>query len=516
MIQGFDPRTGEPVGEPVAETTDAEVDAAVAAAVAAAPAWGAFPRRAEALEAVADALDARVGELAAIADTETALGGERLTGEVARTTGQLRLFAAVLRDGGYTDVAVTPAQGVVPDLRRIDRPVGPVAVFAASNFPFAFSVAGGDTASALAAGCPVVVKAHEGHPVTSDVTAEIVAGALASAGAPAGTFALIHGVQAGLRLLRHPLIAAAGFTGSTAGGLALAKIAAERPVPIPFYGELGSVNPSVVLPGAAFSRPAAIATGYTGSLTLGTGQFCTNPGLLFVPEDVGLLSAIGEAVGASSGGAMLTGRIFAGFTEAVEEAEEHPGVTELAAGQPGPGPWGATPRVFQLTLKEFADDIAVLSRERFGPAGLVITYPVGRGPAAGPGRAGRQPRRHGARRHRIPGRPGPGPPGGRGARAHRGPGRLQRLADRRRGGGRAAPRRPLAGHHGAGLHLGRHGRDPPLARPRRLPGLPARAAAPRPPLAVSPCGPPWPSPRRGPCRAGGAGSRRGSCAWPGR
>ena len=375
MIQGFDPRTGEPVGEPVAETTDTEVDAAVAAAVTAAPAWGAFPRRAEALEAVADALDARVGELAAIADTETALGGERLTGEVARTTGQLRLFAAVLRDGGYADVAVTPAQGVVPDLRRIDRPVGPVAVFAASNFPFAFSVAGGDTASALAAGCPVVVKAHEGHPVTSDLTAEIVATALASAGAPAGTFGLIHGVQAGLRLLRHPAIAAAGFTGSTGGGLALAKIAAERPVPIPFYGELGSVNPSVVLPGAAFSRPAAIATGYTGSLTLGTGQFCTNPGLLFVPEDVGLLSAIGEAVGASAGGAMLTGRIFAGFEDAVEEAEEHPGVTELAAGQPGPGPWGATPRVFQLTLKEFADDIAVLSRERFGPAGLVITYP---------------------------------------------------------------------------------------------------------------------------------------------
>src|SRR5438046_8107677 len=136
MIQGFDPRTGEPVGEPVPETTDAEVDAAVAAAVAAAPAWGAFPARSEALEAVADALDAHVGELAAIADTETALGGERLTGEVARTTGQLRLFAAVVRDGGYTDVAVTPAQGVVPDLRRIDRPVGPVAVFAASNFPF--------------------------------------------------------------------------------------------------------------------------------------------------------------------------------------------------------------------------------------------------------------------------------------------------------------------------------------------------------------------------------------------
>ncbi len=378
MIQGFDPRTGEAVGEPVADTSDAEVDAIVSAAVAAFGAWGsdaAAAGRADALEAVADALDARAGELAAIADTETGLGGERLTGEVARTSGQLRMFAAVLRDGGYTDAVITPAQGVTPDLRRLNRPVGPVAVFAASNFPFAFSVVGGDTASALAAGCPVVVKAHEGHPVTSDLTAEIVTGALASAGAPAGTFGLVHGVQAGLTLLRHPAIRAAGFTGSTPGGLALAKIAAERPVPIPFFGELGSVNPSVVLPGAAFSRPAAIATGYVGSLTLGAGQFCTNPGLLFVPEDVGLLTAIGETAAAAAGGPMLTGRIFGNFEEAVEEAVSHPGVTELASGQPGHGPWGATPRVFQISLKEFAADLAALSRERFGPAGLVITYP---------------------------------------------------------------------------------------------------------------------------------------------
>jgi NADP-dependent aldehyde dehydrogenase len=388
MIQAFDPRTAEPVGEPVAETSDAEVDAIVAAAAAAFPAWSAPGRRAEALEAVADALDARAGELAVIADTETALGGERLAGEVARATGQLRLFAAVLRDGGgasggrppgsalpaYLDVVLTPAAGPAPELRRINRPVGPVAVFAASNFPFAFSVAGGDTASALAAGCPVVVKAHEGHPVTSDLTAEIIAGALAAAGAPAGTFALVHGVQAGLRLLRHPAVAAAGFTGSTAGGLALARVCAERPVPIPFFGELGSVNPCVVLPGAAFARPAGIATGYVASLTLGTGQFCTNPGLLFIPEDVGLLTAIAEAASGSAGGAMLSGRIFAGYEDAVAEAQAHTGVTELAAGQAGPGPWGATPRVFQTSLKEFAADTAVLARERFGPAGLVITY----------------------------------------------------------------------------------------------------------------------------------------------
>ncbi len=375
MIQGFDPRTGEPEGEPVAETTGAGLDAIVAAAAKAARAWSASARRAEALEAVADALDARTGELAVIADTETALGGERLTGEVARTTGQLRLFAGVLRDGGYADAVITPAAGVVPDIRRINRPVGPVAVFAASNFPFAFSVAGNDTASALAAGCPVVVKAHEGHPATSDVTAEIVTGALASAGAPPGTFGLVHGVQAGVRLLQHPLIAAAGFTGSTAGGLALARICAQRPVPIPFYGELGSVNPCVVLPGAAASRPAAIAAGYAASLTLGTGQFCTNPGLLFVPEDPGLLAAIADAVGACAGGPMLSGRIFAGYEDAVADAEDHPGVTELAAGRPGHGPWGATPRVFRVTLEEFAAELALLSRERFGPAGLVVTYP---------------------------------------------------------------------------------------------------------------------------------------------
>ena len=164
---------------------------------------------------MADALDNRAGELAAIADTETALGGERLIGEVARTTAQLRMFAGVLRDGSYVDAVVTHPDGVIPDLRRITRAVGPVAVFAASNFPFAFSVAGGDTASALAAGCPVVVKAHEAHPVTSDVTAEVVTEALASAGAPPGVFGLVHGVQAGLRLLQHPDIAAAGFTGST-------------------------------------------------------------------------------------------------------------------------------------------------------------------------------------------------------------------------------------------------------------------------------------------------------------
>ena len=261
MIQGFDPRTGEPVGEPVAETTDAALDAIVAAAVAAFPAWSAFPRRAEALEAVADALDARAGELAAIADTETALGGERLIGEVARTTGQLRLFAAVLRDGGYTDPVVTSAQGVTPDLRRVDRAGRPGGRVRGVKLPV--RVFRGRRRHRLGAGRGLPgrgegTRGTPGHLGRDRRDRGRGAGVRRS---PSGTFGLVHGVQAGLRLLRHPAVAAAGFTGSTTGGLALAQIAAERPVPIPFYGELGSVNPSVVLPGAAFSRPAASPPG---------------------------------------------------------------------------------------------------------------------------------------------------------------------------------------------------------------------------------------------------------------
>jgi NADP-dependent aldehyde dehydrogenase len=378
MIQGFSPRTGKPTGEPVAETTGAEVDAAVDAAAEALPAWAALDDedRARALEAIADALDERAADLVALADEETALGETRLTGEVGRTTGQLRLFAGVVRDGGYADIAESPAAGGIPEIRRVSHPVGPVAVFAASNFPFAFSVMGGDTASALAAGCPVVVKAHEGHPGTSDLTAQLARQALASAGAPRGVFALIHGVDAGLRLLNHPAITAAGFTGSTGGGLALAKVCAGREVPIPFYGELGAVNPVVVLPGAAAQRAADIAAGYAGSLTLGAGQFCTNPGLLFVPEsDQALRTAIAAAVGESRGGPMLSERIYTGYEAALAEIEAHPAVDAVAAGTTGEGPWGATPRLFTTTLEQFAADIPVLAKERFGPAGLVITYP---------------------------------------------------------------------------------------------------------------------------------------------
>jgi NADP-dependent aldehyde dehydrogenase len=372
-IQGYDPRTGEPAGAPIPATTTGDVDRIVAAAQAVFPAWQGFDRAA-ALDAVATALDGHVDELVALADRETALGVPRLTGEVSRTTGQLRLFAGVLREGTYQGTIVEHAQGAAPDLRRVNRPLGPVAVFAASNFPFAFSVAGGDTASALAAGCPVIVKAHEAHPRTSLRTAELVREALATIGASEGVFDLVFGFAAGVHLVQHPGITAVGFTGSTRGGLALAKLCADRPTPIPFYGELGSVNPVFVLPGAASARPEAIASGYAGSLTLGSGQFCTNPGIMFVPEDEGLLDAIAEAVSGTVGAPMLAERIHSGLVAGLEEFAAVPGVRLLAEGKPGEGPWAPTPAVYAVSEEDFRTNAERLREEHFGPVGLVVTY----------------------------------------------------------------------------------------------------------------------------------------------
>jgi NADP-dependent aldehyde dehydrogenase len=377
-VQGYDPRTGRPAGEPVAASAPETVQRAGAAAVAAFPAWRAADRAA-ALEAVAELLDAHAAELVALADRETALGAARLTGEVARTTGQLRLFAGVLRDGTYQGTLIERAAGAQPDLRRINRPLGPVAVFSASNFPFAFSVAGGDTASALAAGCPVLVKAHEAHPRTSLRTAELVKQALAGSGAPAGVFDLVFGFDAGVRLVRHPDITAVGFTGSTRGGLALAKLCAERPDPIPFYGELGSVNPVFVLPGAVAGRGAEIAAGYAGSLTLGSGQFCTNPGLMFVPEDEAFLGAVADAVSGTVGAPMLAERIHAGLVAGLEEFAAVPGVRLLAEGKPGEGPWAPTPAVYAVRAEDYAAHAEQLREEHFGPVGLVVTYVPGGG-----------------------------------------------------------------------------------------------------------------------------------------
>ncbi|MFE0464343.1 aldehyde dehydrogenase (NADP(+)), partial [Kitasatospora sp. NPDC058965] len=372
-VQGYAPRTGEPYGSPVPATTPEQAAAVCTDLAGHEQAWADAPRadRARALDLIADELDSHAAELTELADAETALGRPRLTGEIARTTGQLRLFAELLREGGYQGVVVEPAEGARPDLRRIKRPTGLVAVFAASNFPFAFSVAGGDTASALAAGCPVVVKAHEAHPLTARRTAELVRGALDRAGAPP-VFALVHGVEAGVALVRHPAVTGVGFTGSTRGGLALAELCARRPVPIPFYGELGSVNPVVVLPGAAARDAAGLAQGYAGSLTLGVGQFCTNPGLAFVPQDDGLLAEFAKAVAQTGGGPMLSARIHAGYAAGVAQLLDRPGVRLLAEGRAGEGPWAGTPALVAIPGELFDAEPEFFTEERFGPVGVLV------------------------------------------------------------------------------------------------------------------------------------------------
>lgn len=375
-IQGFDPRTGAAVGDPVAETRAAEVDAICARAVVASRHWARTPAaaRAAVLESGAAAIDANTDELVALGDRETALGLPRLRGEIRRTTNQLRLFAEVLREGSYLEATLDSADPSSvpprPELRRLLQPIGPVAVFAASNFPFAFSVAGGDTASALAAGCGVIVKAHEAHPQTAQATAAIVERALTDAGAPAGLFGIVHGVAAGTQLVSHPAIKAAGFTGSTRGGRALFDLANARPAPIPFYGELGSINPVLILPHAADERAQEIAHGFAASLTLGVGQFCTNPGLVFAPAS--LVDELAAAVRQSRGGAMLTQRMQDGYlndTQALAATAQR-----VVEGVASDAAFGVAPQLFRIDLESFAVDLERHVDECFGPAALVVVY----------------------------------------------------------------------------------------------------------------------------------------------
>lgn len=274
---------------PVRDATATEIDQAVSAAAAAAPAFAATSgaQRAAFLEKIADELVALGPTLLERAHAETSLPMPRLEGERGRTAGQLRLFASLVREGSWVDARIDPALPQRtplprPDLRRVLQALGPVAVFGASNFPLAFSVAGGDTASALAAGNPVIVKAHPAHPGTSDLAAQAIASAARACGLPAGVFSMVHGTspEVSLALVRHPLLEAVGFTGSTRAGRALFDAAAARPRPIPVFAEMGSVNPVFLLPTALAERTAALADGLNTSFTLGVGQFCTKPGLV--------------------------------------------------------------------------------------------------------------------------------------------------------------------------------------------------------------------------------------------
>ncbi|RKS07280.1 NADP-dependent aldehyde dehydrogenase [Nocardiopsis sp. Huas11] len=366
-----------------ADSTAADVAAALEAAAGAAPALAdLLPReRADLLRRVADAVDADTDALVGLAAEETHLPEARLRGEVGRTTFQLRRFAAVLDEGAYLEAVVDTADpawpvGPRPDLRRVLEPLGPVVVFGASNFPFAFSVLGGDTASALAAGCPVVVKAHPGHPRLSARTGAIADRALRAAGAPEGTFALLFGEEAGRLAVTHPAARAVGFTGSIRGGRALHDLAAARPEPIPFYGELGSVNPVFVTRAAAEARAAEILSGFAGSFTLGAGQFCTKPGLLFLPASVSLEPLV-DAVRASAPAALLNERVAAGFGGGVAALTGHPATTVLVEGTvdgDGAASAGWAPTLAATTVTDLLAHADVLMEECFGPAALVVSY----------------------------------------------------------------------------------------------------------------------------------------------
>ena len=361
-------------------TTDTELEGLLAAArSAAAPLAALRPaERAALLDAVADALDSAAEQLVPVAQKETRLAEARLRGELKRTTFQLRLFGEVLRDGGYLDARIDhadadwPMGAPRPELRRVLVPVGPVVVFAASNFPFAFSVAGGDAASALAAGSPVLLKAHSGHPGLSRLTAEVVISALREAGAPDGTFAVIAGTAAGAAALRDPRIKAGAFTGSIPGGRALFDIASSRPEPIPFFGELGSTNPAFVTEAAAAERGAEIAEGFIASFTLGAGQFCTKPGTLFVPAGSGLVEALRDAA-LPPAAPLLNERIQSGYTDVLQGLVSNPRIEVLAQGI-GPLADPPAPTLLLTTAADMLAEPHALQTECFGPTAVVVAY----------------------------------------------------------------------------------------------------------------------------------------------
>lgn len=349
--------------------TGTDVAEAVAAAARAFESPTTRAERADWLDALAGALEADRAGLVALAHQETHLSEARLDGEVTRTAAQLRFFAGVVREGAYLEAVVeAPDPSLIPprpDLRRMLRPLGPVAVYAASNFPFAFSVLGNDTASALAAGCPVVVKAHPAHPELSRRTA-----ALAGQVLPAGWFALVEGMDAGVALVQHPGVRAAGFTGSVRGGRALFDLAVSRPEPIPFYGELGSINPVVVTRAAAEERAPGIGAGLVASFTRDAGQYCTKPGLVFVPDGAGVEDAVRAALADAPASRQLTPAMADGFARGVDDRAAR--AAEVLTGAAADGE--STPTVLVVDAQAFLTDPETLLAECFGPVTVLVRY----------------------------------------------------------------------------------------------------------------------------------------------
>lgn len=380
MLQSIDARSGQPTGAALPETTPEELDRTVRAAADAFASWqsSSGAARGALLDALADGLDSQRDELAAVADTETGLGLPRLTGEIGRTAAQLRHFAELCRQGApyrYVEseaIAGAPPAGR-PALRRVRLPLGPVAMFSASNFPFAFSVLGCDTTSALAAGCSVVVKAHPGHPQTSLRTMAVVQAVLDRLRLPAGLVGHVQGAghELGVALIRHPLIAAGAFTGSTRGGAALQAAARQRPRPIPFYGELGAVNPVVALPAALQAGGAALAQGLAAFAGAGSCQYCTNPSLLVLQRD-----PVSDAFVEQLVAELRAQQPHAMVTPAIRRAFDAGVAAQLAAGarallhEPTDAP-APRPFVAEVDAATFVARPA-LHEEVFGPSTLIV------------------------------------------------------------------------------------------------------------------------------------------------
>jgi NADP-dependent aldehyde dehydrogenase len=358
-----------------------EVDRACRAAEEAFWSYGYSSRadRAAFLDAIADEIEARGDLITDIGTRETGLPAVRLEGERGRTTGQLRLFAQHIQAGDYLDRRHDPALPdraplPRPDLRMMQRPIGPVAVFGASNFPLAFSTAGGDTASALAAGCPVIVKGHPAHPGTGEIVAEAIHAAIVKTGMPAGTFSLIQGdtKELGAALVQHPLINAVGFTGSLGAGRALFDLCAQRAIPIPFFGELGSVNPMFLLPDALSSKATDIAKGWAASLTMGAGQFCTNPGVVVLingPDADQFIADAKAALAEVPQQVMLTDGIAEAYQSGRTRIAAQTGVREVLTTTCDQR--HASPYLHVTSGKQWLEN-ETLGHEVFGPLGLVV------------------------------------------------------------------------------------------------------------------------------------------------
>ncbi|NNA10660.1 aldehyde dehydrogenase (NADP(+)) [Pseudomonas lundensis] len=380
IVNSVDATTGQALPYDFYQATAQEVDRAACAAAAAYPAYKALSaeRRAAFLDAIADELDALDDEFVALVCRETALPAARIAGERGRTSGQMRLFATVLRRGDFYAARIDQAQPERtplprPDVRQYRIGLGPVAVFGASNFPLAFSTAGGDTASALAAGCPVVFKAHSGHMATAEQVADAILRAAERTGMPQGVFNMIYGAGVGEALVKHPSIQAVGFTGSLKGGRALCDMAAARPQPIPVFAEMSSINPVIILPQALQVRSATVARELAASVVQGCGQFCTNPGLVIGLRSPAFTAFIEQLVGQINeqpAQTMLNAGTLRSYAKGVSQLAEHALVEHLAGlAQQGAQ---AQPQVFRADVRLLLEGDPVLQEEVFGPTTVVI------------------------------------------------------------------------------------------------------------------------------------------------